>query len=349
MKRNRNRSGLARERWIMAAGSVLVLGALTLTGVYVRNLSSQNYDGYIVDLTALDEKNSGLAQKDTFPDAVPDGGFTVIDHLLPSDDLDYDPFYQETSGSRVGNPDSAVNLPNDIKEQIGGPDPNNLVVSGITSSDLEIGELVMATEDKPDITPDGNIPAEGNNSAARAEELREETRQPANAAAEDKPATVKKEEPAASSVPAISTTMQTALTFKDGDNLAWPVVGNVLINYSMDKSVYFPTLKQYKYNPAIIIQAKEGDVIFAAAAGKVTKVYQDPQIGDAITIELGNGYELTYGQLKNILVSEGSFVAAGDIVAEVAAPTKYYSVEGTNVYFKLTKDGVPVNPLSKLN
>ena len=41
-------------------------------------------------------------------------------------------------------------------------------------------------------------------------------------------------------------------------------------------------------------------------------------------------------------------MAQGDVIAQVASPTKYYSVEGTNVYFKLTKDGVPVNPMSKL-
>jgi septal ring factor EnvC (AmiA/AmiB activator) len=142
--------------------------------------------------------------------------------------------------------------------------------------------------------------------------------------------------------------MQSALTFTDSDNLVWPIVGNVLINYSMDKTVYFPTLEQYKYNPAIIIQADEGEIITAAAGGKVTRVFEDREIGNAVTMELGDGYELTYGQLGNILVSEGSFVAAGDVVAEVAAPTKYYSVEGTNVYFKLTKDGDPVNPMTKL-
>ncbi len=54
---------------------------------------------------------------------------------------------------------------------------------------------------------------------------------------------------------------------------------------------------------------------------------------------MGNGYELTYGQLENITVSEGSFVHVGDGIGTVAAPTKYYSLEGTNVYFKLTKDG----------
>ena len=41
-------------------------------------------------------------------------------------------------------------------------------------------------------------------------------------------------------------------------------------------------------------------------------------------------------------------MSAGDIVGKVAKPTIYYSVEGSNVYFKLTKDGQPVNPLSRM-
>lgn len=149
--------------------------------------------------------------------------------------------------------------------------------------------------------------------------------------------------------PAISTAMQPTLSFGDNDSLVWPVVGNVLVNYSMDKTIYFPTLDQYKYNPAIIIQANEGDMITAAAAGKVTSVFKDSQIGNGITMELGNGYEITYGQLEGILVSEGSYVSMGDMIAQVAAPTKYYSLEGSNVYFKLTRDGEPINPMTRLN
>ena len=148
---------------------------------------------------------------------------------------------------------------------------------------------------------------------------------------------------------ALSTAMQPALNFTDEDTLVWPISGNILVNFSMDQTIYFPTLDQYKYNPAIVIEAHEGDLITAAAAGKVTGVYEDREIGKAVTMELGNGYEVTYGQLDNILVSEGSYVAKGDVIAQVASPTKYYSVEGTNVYFKLTKDGIPVNPMSKLN
>jgi septal ring factor EnvC (AmiA/AmiB activator) len=139
-----------------------------------------------------------------------------------------------------------------------------------------------------------------------------------------------------------------ALSFQEKDNLGWPVAGNVLINYSMDKTVYFPTLQQYKYSPAIVIAAAEGENITSSADGKVLSVFEDAEIGQAVTVDIGNGYELTYGQLKDIMVLQGDIISSGDVIGKVAAPTKYYSVEGPNVYFRLTKDGRPVNPLSNL-
>ncbi len=51
--------------------------------------------------------------------------------------------------------------------------------------------------------------------------------------------------------------------------LAWPASGATLLSFSMDHTVYFPTLEQYKYNPALIIGGTQGEVIHAAAAGVV--------------------------------------------------------------------------------
>lgn len=73
-----------------------------------------------------------------------------------------------------------------------------------------------------------------------------------------------------------------------------------------------------------------------------------PRLETVFYLTIGNGYELTYGQLTDITLAEGDVVSAGDIVGKVAKPTIYYSVEGSNVYFKLTKDGQPVNPLSRM-
>lgn len=139
----------------------------------------------------------------------------------------------------------------------------------------------------------------------------------------------------------------TPLNFSDEDSLALPIIGEVLLDYSMDKAVYHTTMQQYRYNPSLVVAATEGQDITAAADGIVSDVYYDSQTGNTIRFDLGNGYMLTYGQLDSIALNPGDRVSAGDIVGKVAKPTIYYTEEGTNIYYKLTKDGKPVDPLHR--
>ena len=113
----------------------------------------------------------------------------------------------------------------------------------------------------------------------------------------------------------------------------------------MDKTVYFSTLDQYKYNPALIIGGNVGEHIGAAAPGIVLSVEQNAQTGTTVTLDMGNGYTAIYGQLKDVAVEIGDYVNTGDALGYMSEPTKYYSVEGPNLYFEVQKDGVPVNPL----
>jgi murein DD-endopeptidase MepM/ murein hydrolase activator NlpD len=136
-----------------------------------------------------------------------------------------------------------------------------------------------------------------------------------------------------------------SLSFSEGDSLVLPIIGEVIMDYSMDGAVYHETMQQYKYSPALIIAATEGETVTAALDAKVTDIYSDAQTGKTISFDIGGGYELTYGQLDNIQVNVGDYVSTGDIVASVASPTIYYSEEGANIYYKLTKDGEPVDPL----
>ncbi len=138
------------------------------------------------------------------------------------------------------------------------------------------------------------------------------------------------------------------LSFSEEDTLAWPIVGTVLMDYSMDATVYYKTLDQYRYQPGMVIGANKGETITAAATCQVTEIDVDPVLGNTVKMNLGGGYELLYGQLENIKVAEGDILHAGDIVGAVADPTKYYSVEGTNLFIEVTKDGVPVNPMTLL-
>lgn len=133
--------------------------------------------------------------------------------------------------------------------------------------------------------------------------------------------------------------------FDENSLLTWPASGAVLINYSMDQTVYFSTLEQYKYNPALVIGGEVGEVIGASAAGVVSNIEQTAQTGTTVTLDMGNGYSAVYGQLKEVPLQIGDYVAAGETVGYMSEPTKYYSVEGPNLYFELLKDGEPANPM----
>lgn len=326
----RNRSSIRKERIIMLASSVFVLAALTVTGVYVRNNNRAEKEDYVVDFEALEQSSEELAEN------MVDG--EELDTLFAgvgTDDLDYDPSFQEANSLHVENTDG---------------------VSGVKKTETQ------DADEKTDQSKSG----EKDDTKEDEKQTADKKEDPVKKTAESKkePATDKAEEEEEAGMfdetvdtvmsdevqaEGIATTVQPELDFNEEDSLVWPIVGDVLINYSMDQTIYFPTLDQYKYNPAIVISATQGEAISAAADGRVTSVGYDPGTGNTVVMELGNGYELTYGQLENITVSEGSYVHVGDGIGTVAAPTKYYSLEGTNVYFKLTKDGEPVNPMSKLN
>lgn len=123
-----------------------------------------------------------------------------------------------------------------------------------------------------------------------------------------------------------------------------PIQGQVLLPYSMDQSIYFATLDQYKHNPAVIYQANVGDEVIVCASGRVVDIYEDTEIGRAVKLDLGDGYEAIYGQLQEIHVVENEQVNAGAVLGTVASTTKYYSAEGDNLYFQFKKDGVSLNP-----
>lgn len=139
-----------------------------------------------------------------------------------------------------------------------------------------------------------------------------------------------------------------SLSFSEETQMEWPVNGNILLDYNMDQTIYFPTLDQYKLNPAIAVQAVEGAPVLASVPGTVYSIEENAQTGTTVTMELGSGYQAVYGQLKDLAVEEGQTVEKGDVIGYIAAPTKYYSEEGSNLYFAMKKDGEPVDPIAYL-
>lgn len=247
-----------------------------------------------------------------------------------------------------------------------------LVLGGMTAVDKarraneeqmesELGEYAQLEEDGGEINDTllDPMPEEQAETEDAAEvlggEVLENTEETEAAAVSDTD-TVTAEEEAAVETAAVASTgvispetlMMEGIDFSGESPLLWPAAGSILIDYSMDRSTYFPTLNQYKYNPALVIGSEAGNQVLAAARGIVESVYVDEETGTTMIMNIGNGYKLTYGQLKELAVEQGDIVEEGAVIGYVSEPTKYYSKEGSNLYFAMTRGDEAVDPVQFL-
>ena len=137
--------------------------------------------------------------------------------------------------------------------------------------------------------------------------------------------------------------------FGASSKLIWPVEGNVIIGFDMNNTVYFSTLDLYKCSDSVYIQSDVGTPVYAGHACRVEEIGYDTEIGNNVTVEMGSGYVVTYGQLRDVQIEKGATLEEGELIGYVASPTKYFSVEGSHLYIKMTKDGVAIDPLDYLN
>ncbi len=199
------------------------------------------------------------------------------------------------------------------------------------------------------VDQDGEEPGAGGSNAAKQDEGWSQDNVLASGDTEDKAG--RNEEPAPSAKitakdetkkPEIKTAPQNAareteaaslvLNFAQIQSMSWPVEGNVLLDYSMDSTIYFPTLEQYKCNPGLVIQGDVSQPVSVPANARVTEVGAKEEIGNYLVLDL----------------VEGEYLEKGQVLGYVAEPTKYYTVEGPNVFLELKKDGKAVDPLDYL-
>lgn len=205
-------------------------------------------------------------------------------------------------------------------------------------------EADTAQPDAQSLTDAGTV-QEGGNDATEQDELAAAGTDAAAVSGQADAEAEASEEASSGQIISEQALLDQGIDFSSEEALMWPAAGTILIDYSMDGSVYFPTLNQYKYNPALIIGSETGNQVVASAKGIVESIAIDEETGNTVVLNIGNGYKLTYGQLKEIAVSQGSVVEEGALLGYVSEPTKYYSEEGSNLYFAMTQDGTAVDPI----
>lgn len=93
----------------------------------------------------------------------------------------------------------------------------------------------------------------------------------------------------------------------------------------------------------IDIKAYLGDTIYAAFAGKVRVVKNDPRgYGNVIVIRHWNGLETVYGHLSKQIVKPNEIVKVGQPIG-LAGNTGRST--GTHLHFETRFCGIPINPL----
>lgn len=138
------------------------------------------------------------------------------------------------------------------------------------------------------------------------------------------------------------------LNFSDASSMLWPVRGNIVLDYNMESTIYFPTLDQYKCNPGLVIQSAVSEPVYAPANARVLESGFDEEIGNYLKLDLGNDYTAICGQLKEVAAVEGEYLEQGQLMGYIAEPTKYYSVEGSNLFLEVLRGEKAVDPLDYL-
>ena len=220
-------------------------------------------------------------------------------------------------------------------------------------ADLENYEGAKVAETNGDVTREEEIAstkevvkeqdAEKTEDMADAEAAKEHEQSDETA---DAPSTANEQEASSEDGEAVPTAGDTGrLDFNSEKTITWPINGEVILPYSMETTVYYETLDQYKCNPGMLIQAGVGTTVQNAYLGQVTSVTSDNTYGNMVTLYIGNEYSIVYGQLDAVYVKEGDFIKAGQSIGTVGNPTDSFAKEGSHLFFQMKCGEETVDPM----
>lgn len=130
---------------------------------------------------------------------------------------------------------------------------------------------------------------------------------------------------------------------------AWPVIGPVDREYSIDALMYDATMGDWRTHNGVDIEAVLGSHVTASAAGTVTDIYDDPLYGTTVVISHGGGYETVYSNLAELPTVEiGDTVAAGETIGSVGTSAICEAGQVYHLHFAMRLDGESVDPTSFL-
>lgn len=121
--------------------------------------------------------------------------------------------------------------------------------------------------------------------------------------------------------------------------LSWPLEGSLTSYFGSEGG------QRRQEHEGIDIDGKVGQVVRAAAAGRVIWAGEERGYGNVVILNHGRGLSTLYAHASRLLVGPDQRVEAGDPVAEVGDTG---NARGAHLHFEVHRNGQPVNPLPLL-
>ncbi len=99
--------------------------------------------------------------------------------------------------------------------------------------------------------------------------------------------------------------------------------------------------RKVRFHAGLDLGGRRGDVVLAAATGKIVGAAWQGGHGRTVTIQHPGGYSTRYAHLSRILVSLGTMVDAGDAIALMGSTGRS---TGPHLHFEVRKGSVPLDP-----
>ncbi len=127
-----------------------------------------------------------------------------------------------------------------------------------------------------------------------------------------------------------------------------PVSGSLIKHHTPDEQVYSDTMNDYRVHLGIDIATEQSAAVYAAADGKIERIWEDTLMGNCMVIKHGGNSYTIYKNLSATLpegISEGTSVRAGQLIASVGESAMTEIAEEPHLHFEMTVADLGVDPL----
>ena len=130
--------------------------------------------------------------------------------------------------------------------------------------------------------------------------------------------------------------------------LSLPVSGKLIKYHDAKVQVFSETMNDYRVHLGVDIATSASSPVYAAAAGKISKIWKDPMMGYCVAITHSGDAVTIYKNLADTLptgIAEGVSVKAGQQIASVGESAMLEVAEEPHLHLEMTVGGIQVDPL----